>query len=349
MVIAFRKMRASRSPPMSDRKLDIAFWNYDRTRALVDGAVRIDGVDAAFHTARILPEIFEAMIRKRAYDVAELGMTYFLRTCEGHSPWPFVGIPVFVNRAFRHSAIYINKQSGIRRPEDLVGKTIGELALYGHDAGTMPKGALADEFGFRPELNRWVIGAIDFPMEPVDFVPQPHPDTVEVTIAPKGSDLGAMLDVGEIDALISADIPRCILDKSPNVGRLFEDFETVERDYYRRTGVFPIMHMIVVTRELAEREPEVVKAVYKGFCDAKAATAEELTRRMTFNNMGMMVPWLTGLIRRDRDLLGDDWWPYGVAANRKAIDAVLRYNFEQGITRRGFTAEDIFVPYLLDT
>lgn len=332
---------------MANRKLDIAFWNYDRTQALVDGSVTIEGVDAHFHTARIVPEIFEAMIRKRAYDVSELGMTYFLRVIDGEDQ-PFVAIPVFPNRAFRHSAIYINRHAGIERPEDLNGKRIGELAVYSHDAGVMPKGMLSDEFGFRPETCRWIIGGIDFPMEPIDWLPQPHPANVDVTMAPQGADLGEMLDMGEIGALISADIPKCVLEKSPNVGRLFEDYVAVERDYYRRTGIFPIMHTVVVTRALAEQEPEVVKAVYKGFRQAKDAMAEQLVKGMTFNNMVTMLPWLTSLIEADRDLLGDDWWPYGIAANAKAIDDVLRYHHEQGITRRRFTAEDIFVPYLLE-
>ena len=333
---------------MTNRKLDIAFWNYDRTQALTDGSVTIDGVDAQFHTARIVPEIFEAMIRRSAYDVSELGMTYFLRVIDGEDQ-PFVAIPVFPNRAFRHSAIYINKHSGIGRPEDLNGKRIGELAVYSHDAGIMLKGMLSDEFGFRPETCSWIIGGIDFPMEQVDFIPHPHPADVEVAMAPQGADLGEMLEKGEIDALISADIPRCVLEGSPNAGRLFEDYVTVERDYYRRTGIFPIMHTVVVTRELAEREREVVKAVYRGFCQAKDTMAEQLVKGMTFNNMASMIPWTTPLLEADRAVLGDDWWPYGIAANARAIDAVLRYHHEQGITKRRFTAEEIFVPYLLDT
>lgn len=333
---------------MNSASLDIAFWHYDRTRPLVDGSVPISGVAPRFHGARIVTEIFEAMIRQRAYDVSELGMTYFLRTMDMPAP-DFLAIPVFLNRAFRHSAIYINKASGIERPEDLAGKTIGELAVYGHDAGVMPKGILADEFGFKPESARWIIGAIDFPMDPIDFIPQRHPADVQVTMAPKDADLGKMLETGEIDALISADIPACVLEKSPAVGRLFEDFEARERDYFRRTGIFPIMHTVAVKRTLADERPDVVKAIYQAFCAAKEATAQALTRGMTFNNMGTMVPWLTHLLEENRALLGGDFWPYGIKANRKAIEAILRYHHEQGLTTRRFAVEEVFVPYLMDT
>ena len=334
---------------MNVPNLDIAFWNYDRTRLLSDGTVKIDGVEATFHSARIVPEIFEAMVRRRAYDVSELGMTYFLRTFNEHGRSPFLAIPVFPVRSFRHGAIYINKASNIERPQDLAGKRIGELALYGHDAGVIAKGIMSDEFGIRPEQSRWVIGGIDFPMDPIDFVPRPVPNGVEVEWAGKDVDLGDMLEAGEIDALISADTPRCILEKSQKVGRLFENYDQVERAYYLRTGIFPIMHTVVVTRELADERPERVKAVYNGFCDAKDQMASQYVKGMTFNNMNMMLPWLTKLIADDRDLLGPDWWPYGIGANRAAIDVVLRYHHEQGLTKRRFAIEDIFVPGLLDT
>ena len=332
---------------MSDGTLDIAFWDYDRTRLLADGSVKIEGIDATFHSARIVPEIFEAMIRQRAYDVSELGMTYFLRTFEGGTS-PFLAIPVFPVRCFRHGAIYVNKASGIRGPENLAGKRIGELALYGHDAGVMLKGILSDDHGVKPEQSRWIIGGIDFPMDPIDFVARPVPAGVEVEWA-EDVDLGDMLEMGQIDALISADVPKCVIEKSAKVGRLFEDYEVAERAYYRRTGIFPIMHAVVVKRALATERPEVVRAVYEGFCAAKDRMAEQYVKGMTFNNMTSMLPWLTKLIGEDRDLLGDDWWPYGIKANRAAIDAVLRYHYEQGLTGRRFTIEDVFVPGLLDT
>lgn len=334
--------------PVIGRKLDIAFWNYDRTRLLAERSVKIDDVDVTFHSGRIVTEIFEAMIRHRAYDVSELGMTYFLRTFEdGESP--FLAIPVFPVRSFRHGAIYINKASGIAQPQDLAGKRIGELALYGHDAGVMLKGMLSDDYDVKPEQSRWIIGGIDFPMEPIDFVSHPVPEGIEAEWAGKDVDLGDMLETGEIDALMSADMPKCIVEKSPKVGRLFEDYETIERNYFRRTSVFPIMHAVVVKRQLATEQPELVKTIYKAFCEAKDRMAEQYVKGMTFNNMTMMLPWLTKLIEDDRELLGEDWWPYGIEANRTAIDAVLRYHHEQGLTRRRFTIEDVFVPALLDT
>ncbi len=274
---------------MSDRKLDIAFWNYDRTRLLSDGSVRIEGVEARFHSARIVPEIFEHMIRDRAYDVSELGMTYFLRTFDSDEP-PFLALPVFLNRCFRHSAIYINKTKGIERPQDLAGKRVGELALYGHDAGVMSKGILSDEFGVKPEQCRWIVGGIDFPMTPIDFVSHPTPPGVEVEWADAHVDLGDLLARGEIDALISADVPRCVLEGSPKVGRLFEDYEAVERDYFRRTGIFPIMHLVAVRRELAN-DPDLLRAIYDGFCKAKDGMIEQYEKGLTFMQVANMVPW----------------------------------------------------------
>ena len=333
---------------MSNTKLEIAFGEYDRTRILADGTVKIDGVDATFHSHRIVTEVFEGMIRKQAFDVSELGMTYFLRTMDFEEP-PFIAIPVFPNRCFRHSAIYINKASGIKTPADLVGKTIGEFAVYGHDAGVWPKGILSDDYGVMPDQCRWIVGALDWPLKPVDFIPHPHPANVEVEEAPEGRDLGEMLEAGEIDALIAADIPRCVLEKSPKVGHLFEDYESTERAYYRRTGIFPIMHTVVVRKELVSERPEIVKAVYKGFCDAKDAVREQYKKGMIFNNMATMMPWFSKLVDEDRTLLGDDWWPYGFEANRKAVETFLRYHFEQGLSKRRLTCEDIFVPELLGT
>jgi len=265
------KQQSEGDSSVANAKLNIAFWDYDRTRPLVDGSVTIDGVDGTFPSAPIVTEIFRGMIADHSFDVSELGFTYFLRIFkDGKSP--FVALPVFPNRAFRHSATFVNKASGIERPEDLNGKTIGELALYGHDAGIMPKGMLMHEFGFKPETCKWVIGGLDWPLKPIDFVPHTHPDNIKVFNIEKGKELGAMLEVGEIDALISADVPKCMLEHSPKVGRLFPNFREVESDYYKRTGIFPIMHTVVIPRDLLEKHPALPQSIYKGFCDASTST-----------------------------------------------------------------------------
>jgi hypothetical protein len=309
--------------------------------------VKIDGVDATFHNGRIVTDVFEAMVKDRAYDVSDLGMSYFLRTMDFDDP-PFLAIPVFTLHMFRHSAIYINRNAGIEAPQDLAGKRIGELAMYGHDAGVWPKGILSDEFGVKPEQSRWLIGGIDFPLKPIDWIPRPHPPGMDVRQAGADVDLGELLATGQIDALISADAPKAYLNNHPAVGRLFENHVDVERDYFRRTNIFPMMHLVAVKKDLTERKPEVVRAVYEGFKQSKAVCEQRLVDGMTFNNMTTMVPWLSALIAENRRLLGDDWWPYGIQRNRAALDTFLRYHHEQGLSKRRMTIEEVFVPYLLE-
>jgi hypothetical protein len=332
---------------MTDLQLRVGFHEYDRMRALFDGTVKFEGIETSFESTAIVSDVFEGMIRGK-YDVAELGMTYYLRTLDFDDP-PFTAIPVFPNRMFRHSAIYVNTASGIEKPADLAGKVVGEFALYGHDAGVWPKGILSDNYGVTPDQCRWVVGGLDWPMRPINFVPLLHPADVEVTAVPDGKNLGGMLEAGEIDALISAHAPRCVLDNSPRVARLFPDYKQAERDYYQRTGIFPIMHTVAVRKDLIARRPDLALTLYRGFCEAKDAAIEGYVKSLVDSNINSMLPWIGQLIEEDRRLLGDDWWPYGMAANRKAVDTFLRYHFEQGLSKRWLACEDIFIPELLGT
>ena len=331
---------------MTPLKLNFAYWNYDRTRALTDGSVRIDGVEVNYRSDVIVSDIFERMVRGQEFDVSELGLTFYLRTLDFDDP-PFIAIPVFPNRFFRHSSVFVNTASGIASPKDLAGKTIGELSTYGHDAGVWAKGIFADEFGLTPDQSNWLIGGIEKAQPPHTFIPQPHPANVNVSPADKG--LGPMLEAGEIDALFSAIVPQCMLKRSPNVRRLFPSYEPVERDYFSRTGIFPIMHTVVMRKDLLAQHPGLAQAVYRGFCAAKDAAVKQYLAASMFHQAPSMIPWLNHLLDEDRALLGDDWWPYGVAANRATIDTFLRYHFEQGLSKRRLTCEDIFVPDLLET
>ncbi|GHF70207.1 4,5-dihydroxyphthalate decarboxylase [Amycolatopsis bartoniae] len=326
--------------------LRIATSVYEHTEALFDGRVRIDGAEATFESAPLVSDIFRRMAEGH-YDVAEYGLTYFLRTFD-LADSPFLALPVFPNRNFRHSAVFVNTAAGIERPEDLAGRTIGEFALFGHDPGVWIKGIFSDEHGLDPGQARWVIGGTDHPIPAFDWVPQPVPDGVDVRHAGEGETLGAMLESGEIDALISVDVPRALLNGSPKIARLFPGYETVERDYYRRTGIFPPMHVVAVPRELATRTG-LMKSIYRAFCDAKEITQRKYRQGALKQHMAVVTPWFSKHFEENRALLGEDWWPYGVAANRKAVDTFLRYHHEQGLSKRLLTSEDIFVPALLDT
>lgn len=333
---------------MNKLKLKVGCWPYDRTRALHDGTVKFEGVDASFESGRLVSDIFQKMLREQAFDVSELGLTFYLRTLEYDNP-PFIAIPVFPNRVFRHAAIYINKDSGIKKPQDLAGKTVGEFGVYGHDAGVWPKGILADDYGVTPDQCRWVIGATDWYMPPFDFIPQPHPKNVEVTPVPVGKKLGDMLESGEIDALISALVPQCVMNNSPKVGRLFPDYDVVEREYYKRTSIFPIMHTVVIRRDCLKQNPGLAATVYKGFCEAKDVAMQHYRENMFEHSMDSMIPWFGNLLEKNCQIFPEDWWPYGISANRKTLDTFLRYFFEQGLSKRLLTCEDMFVPELLDT
>lgn len=333
---------------MPELKVKVGCREYDRTRALFDGTAKIGGVDASFESAPIVSEIFERMVRHHAFDVAELGLTFYLRTLDFEDP-PFIALPIFPARHFRHSAIFINTSSGIDRPQDLAGKTIGEFATYGHDAGVWPKGILADDYGVTPDQCRWIVGGTNWPMAPLDFIPFLHPADVDVTPAPEGKALGPMLEAGLIDALISAQVPQCVLDGSPRVAPLFPDYQSVERDYFSRTGIFPIMHTVVVRKDLLAQHPHLAQAVYRGFCDAKDLAVQDYQRGRVDQHMAVMVPWFTALYEGNSRLLRDDWWPYGVQANRETVDTFLRYFFEQGLSKRRLTCDEIFAPELIGT
>ncbi|MEV6113855.1 4,5-dihydroxyphthalate decarboxylase [Streptomyces sp. NPDC052109] len=332
---------------MTNPALTVGCFRYDTTRALFDGSVREDGIDVTMETAATLPEIFDRLIRGNEFDVAELGLTFYLRLLE--TGLPYVALPIFPNRAFRHSCVFVNVHSGITEPGDLAGKTIGEFGTYGQDSGVWAKGILMDEYGFKPERSRWVIGGLERPAAPFDFVPHPHPAEVDVSVAPEGRALGAMLDSGEIDALFSANVPECVLAGSPNVRRLFPDFEPLERDYHRRTGIFPIMHTIVIRRDLLRDRPRLAHGVHRIFSRAKDAAADRYRQNRRLYQVQTMVPWMNALIERNGEEFAEDWWPYGIAANRAALDAILRYHHEQGLTTRRWRIEDVFAAELLDT
>ncbi|WP_328855966.1 4,5-dihydroxyphthalate decarboxylase [Williamsia herbipolensis] len=322
-------------------------YRYEHTEPLFDGRVDIDGVDKPLVSADLISDLFREAAGG-GLDIAEYGLTYFVRTFEQDDS-PFLALPIFPNRHFRHSALFVNADAGIDHPSDLVGKVVGEFALWGHDPGVWMKGVLHDEYGITPDQMSWVIGGTDHPIPSFDWIPQPVPEGVDVRHAGPDQTLAEMLERGEVDALLSVDVPRAFLDgTSHRIRRLFPDHRTVERDYYERTGIFPMMHAIAVRRELAA-DAAFMRDLYAGFDEAKTIVQKQYLEGASKQHMSVITPWFSDLFASNRALFGDDWWPYGTSANRTALDTFLRYSHEQGLTRRRLQVEEIVVPALLDT
>ena len=327
-------------------KLNLACWTYDRTRALMDGTVRPEGIELATQSAQLVGEIMERVIKTSDFDLAELGFTYYLRSLELLGG-PFIAIPVFPNRIFRHAAIFVNRASGIAAPGDLRGRKVGELLRYGHDAGIWAKGILSDEYGVPADSMTHFVGGLDKPVPGPDWAPFDPPANPEIHQIGPDQTLDTMLEAGEIDALFSAWLPPSFVKRSANVARLFPDYEKVERDYFRRTGIFPIMHTVVIRRDIYEKNRWIARALAAAFQQAKDQATRQYRAAETFFGAPFMVPWFTSLLEENRALMGEDAWPYGIAANRKTLETYLRYHFEQGLSKRLYAIEEIFAPETL--
>ena len=325
--------------------LSLGCNNYDHTDALLRGGVTVDGFTMKAGASPDVSRLFEGVLLHQEFDVAELGFTFFARSMNQEHP-PFYALPVFLVRKFQHSTTFINRHSGIRTPADLAGKTVGEFALYGHDMGVWPKGIFADEYGFDPAESKWIIGGVTHPMPPMNFVPGRHPQGVSVERVPEGAALGPMLERGEVSALISALPPEGVDTESSDIQRLFPDYAPLEAEYYARTGIFPMMHLVVVKRDLVDQHPGLARALFTAFDDAKAAA---FAKYRAGKREGDATPWFAQLLDADGNPADDGRWDYGVRANRSAVDAFLRYHFEQGLSDHLLTSEDIFPEELLDT
>lgn len=322
---------------MSRLPLTLACWNYDRTQALVDGRVRPDGIDLNVQMLEV-EETFFRMLRHREFDAAEMSLSSYCITLTRPDP-PFIALPVFPSRLFRHGCIFVSAASGITRPEDLRGKRIG-VPEYQMTAPVWIRGILADEYGVDPADVTYVTGGEEQPgREEKLKLALPERFRVE-PIGPEDT-LSAMLADGRIDALHTARIPSTFYTRPDAVRRLFPDFKAVEQDYFRRTGLFPIMHVVVIRRDIYAANRWAARALSKAFEAAKALVQEEL--RVTAS-LRTMLPWQIAAVEETAALMGGDWWPYGVPANRAVLDTFLRYHHAQGLSARRLTVEELFAP-----
>jgi 4,5-dihydroxyphthalate decarboxylase len=326
---------------MADLELTLACWDYDITRPLRDGTVRPEGVNLTYLS--VFPaENFQRNLQFNEFDVAEMGLKFYVSTLGLENP-PYIAIPVFPVRLFRHSAIYVHCASGIRTPRDLIGKKVGEPFAYGHDGAIWPRGILSDEYGVPVNSVTYYVGAVDKTLRR-DFAPfLPHNGIRVEQIRPDQT-LDAMLESGEIDAFYSGIVPPSLLRGSTKIGRLFEDYRSVERAYFTKTGIFPIMHTIAIRRDLYEKHRWLAQSLYKAFREAKAQAMAFYQRRAINFHITYGFPWASALFDDVRETMGEDWWPYGIERNRKTIETFLRYHEEQGLSKRRITMEEMFAP-----
>lgn len=320
---------------MPNLPITFACWDYDRTQPLADGRVTVGGVDLTFLRLRV-EETFFRMIVNREFDVAEMSLSSY--TMSKFRDDPFVAIPVFPSRVFRHGSIYVNQNSGIREPKDLIGKRIG-VPEYQMTAAVWIRGMLADEYGVPVESVTYHTGGEEEPGR-LEKPGLNLPPQIRVAPIPPDKTLARMLGSGEIDALYTAQAPSTYSKDGP-VRRLFEDFVGAERAYYARTGLFPIMHTVVIRRDVYERHRWLAAELCKAFGSAQAIAYANL--RIT-GVVTTMLPWLVAESEATRALMGDDFWPYGVEKNEKNLDTFLRYHFEQGLSPRKLAARDLFAP-----
>jgi 4,5-dihydroxyphthalate decarboxylase len=326
---------------MSNLRLTMACWNYDRTRALMEGRVPIDGVDLTYLNLPV-EETFFRMLRHREFDVAELSLSsYTLSLFRDDSP--FIAIPVFPSRYFRHSCIYVNADSGIREPKDLIGKRIGNPE-YQMTAPVWIRGILSDEYGV-PVTSVTYLSGGEEQAGRTEKIPLSLPPEIRLESIPPDKTLSRMIETGEIDALYTARAPSTFFNGSGKVRRLFEDHQTVERAYYRKTKIFPPMHIVAIRRDVYEKNRWVAQSLFKAFVAAQKEVYSELRETGALMHM---LPWLTSHVEETEKLMGADFWPYGYEPNIHALSTFLRYHYEQGLSKRLLTPKEIFAPESLE-
>jgi len=319
---------------MARLPLSLALNQYDHTADLVAGRVPVDGVELNCLTLPI-EEIFFRTFVYRDFDVSEVSMAkYCSRISQGDRS--LVAIPVFPSRVPRHSSIYIRRDGPVRQPSDLAGRKVG-LPEWAQTASVYSRGLLAHHYGVDLAAIDWVQAGVNEPGR-TEKVKLNLPPGIRLTPRPDRS-LSEMLVSGEIDAALSAHAPDCFEQGHPNVGRLFEDFVNVERKYVKETGIFPIMHTIAIRGELLDQHPWIAMNLFKAFEEAKNRS---LARAQSITATACPVPWIYEQARLAKEIFGEDFWPYGIEANRKTLDAFLQYAYEQGVCHRRLAPEDLF-------
>ena len=320
-------------------RITAAVGSFDRTQPLLDGRVRVEGFDVAW-TSGELESLFSRAFASAEFDVTELSFCNYL-IAAARADSPYVALPIFPTRCFRHHALFVRTDRGIRGPKDLEGRTVG-LREYTNTVSLVVRGMLQSYYGVDLARIRWLVGDVDVRERSSSEIKVPV--VAGVDIATAGDRLLAdQFASGAIDGLLAYSPPRCL--GAPGVGRLFPQWREDEARYFADTGIFPIMHVVTVRRSLIERYPELAPALYRAFCVAKAQAIRDLEIEQAPKTM---LPWAPAHLAETRRVLGDNFWPYGIAANRATLEAQIGWAFEQGLVNRRVSLDEFFVDALHD-
>jgi 4,5-dihydroxyphthalate decarboxylase len=326
---------------MSKLRFTFTCAPYDRMQPLLNETVVPEGMDFNFIPLEIEENSWRQM-RHQEFDASETSFSSYIQF-RSHGDDRFIAIPVFTSMFFRHSCVYINVHKGIKEPNDLKGKTAG-VPVYPMTAVVWMRGILQHEYGVHPRDIHWRGGGEEIPGR-LEKMKLELPADVDYQSIPSDKTLSRMLDEGEIDALFAARAPSCFMAGSPNVKRLFDNCHEAEEDYYRRTRIFPIMHVVIIKRTIYEANPWVAMSLYKAFLASKNIALTNLQHTYALH---ASLPWLVHHVNYTKELMGEDWWPYGIQKNRKTIEALCQYSFEQGLSARLMSIEELFAPETFD-
>jgi 4,5-dihydroxyphthalate decarboxylase len=315
--------------------------NYDRTGPLLKGWVQPEGIRFVPHEFTFPGDIFRRIAQSAEYDVSEMSTSTFM-AMRGRGDERYIGLPIFPSRSFRHGFIWVNARSDITRPEQLAGKRIG-VTEYQQTASVWLRGILQDEYGVRTEDVQWVTGGME------SFEPERYhvdlPERFKLEVVPPDQGLDALLARGEIDALIGAREPPSFLRREPHVRQLIPDYRRAEREYFQKTGFFPIMHMVVLRRSVYEANPWTAPSIYLAFQQVKDAG---IARLWDTGSNACALPWLLADMAEVYELFGGDAFPYGISRNRKMLEYMSQMSYDQGLSPRKLGLEEIFVRELMD-
>ena len=326
---------------MSKLSLTMAIPEYDHTRDVVSGRVPVEGIDL---TCLIYPveEIFYRFIVYKEFDVAEISFAkYSALIAQGNTD--FFALPIFPSRVFRHSSLYVRDGGSVKTITDLKGRKVG-IPEWAQTAAVYSRGFLQDQYGIELSSIHWVQAGVNQPGR-VEKVDLKLPKGVEITrIADKS--LNEMLLSGEIDAALVARAPDAFVKGNPKIRRLFDDFMDVETDYYKKTGIFPIMHAVAVRRDVLDKNPWVARNLFTAFEEARRRSIE----RVQDATISLFpIPWYFEHARRGMELFGKDYFPYGIEPNRKTLEAFLKWGHEQGVCKRLVDVDEMFPDSLHST